>query len=433
MVALAGSCPLFQAILEWVDGAVVILNRQRQIVLASSELKEMLGADNLDDLIGKRVGEVFGCVHADEGPGGCGTSEACRFCGALDAISSSGSTGEPVESECRIIIGHEEGEQTVKLRVKAGNAEAKGSDFIVFLLQWNERTGGESARSATVLDPRSGWSEGLEQFVRVRKLGAGGMGNVFLVQDDRGRQLALKTVREEIAGLPGVAKRFLKEIEIAVLLDHPHVVRTYRGEKCANGTLYMVSEYCSGGSMSNWLQIHGPAPAAQALVWMSHVASAIDYVWREHRLIHRDVKPDNLLLDRKNQVKIADFGIARSLTGGAERLTVTGQMLGSIHYAAPEQISGLADLDVRTDLYAIGAAFFELLSGNRPFEGLALGTVLNHKLFESPPPLHEQRPDLPPELCALIDRLLATKPDDRIADPQVLLEELSRLTGEVVA
>ena len=173
----------------------------------------------------------------------------------------------------------------------------------------------------TVLwDPNTEWPPGEIPFSRIRKLGSGGMGSVFLVQDELGRQYALKTLRDEVASIDKVVNRFKRELEIAITLDHPNVVRTYNAFETTEGNLYMLSEYCPHGTAAHWLQANGPLSSELAVNWMKEAARALEYVWKEHGLIHRDIKPDNLLLNERDNIKIADFGVAVNRVRDANQL-----------------------------------------------------------------------------------------------------------------
>ncbi|MDZ4064830.1 MAG: protein kinase, partial [Coriobacteriia bacterium] len=257
MVQLATKDSLLEALLDWIDGLVVVLNRHRQIVLASDRVAQTLHVDSTDELIGKRLGEALGCVHVDMAAGGCGTSEKCRYCGALKAILDAPRFDAPIETECRLTLRGKPYAETVKLRVKTSLTSRSPDPFTVVVLQGVDQL----ERAATVAAHTSldeDWPVGIESYEWVRKLGVGGMGSVFLVHDAEKRQYALKTVKGILLGDESVTSRFLKEIRLSIVLDHPNIVRTLRANQSDAGTVYMVTEYCPNGSAGQWLQRHGP-------------------------------------------------------------------------------------------------------------------------------------------------------------------------------
>jgi serine/threonine-protein kinase len=316
--------------------------------------------------------------------------------------------------------------ETVKYRIRAARAPAEGFDFTVVVLQSPEVREPSVTRETAEVDrdwPFPG------RYLQVRRLGRGGMGTVFLVEDGEGRQYALKTLRRDRSHSSDSVERFWREVQLSVALRHPRVVRTYEFDRTPDDLLYMVTEYCPGGSASAWLQRHGPVPVDLALSWMVGVVQALQYAWEEHGLIHRDVKPDNLLLGTSNQVKLADFGIARRIGGEDPRVTQPGMIIGSVHYMAPEQALG-EELDVRSDLYALGATMFHLLTGTPPFVADNPATILTHKLRRKSPAMRRQRRGLPRPLASCIDSLLARKPDQRPATPATVRQRLERIAED---
>lgn len=423
MVQLATKDSLLEALLDWIDGLVVVLNRHRQIVLASDTVARALHVDT-DDLIGKRLGEAMGCVHVDMASGGCGTSEKCRYCGALKAILDAPRFDAPVETECRLTLRGKDHAETLKLRVKTSLTSRSPEPFTVVVLQgMHQLERAPTLYAHTSVD--EDWPVGIASYEWVRKLGVGGMGTVFLVRDAEKREYALKTVKGVFLGDESVMSRFLKEIRLSIVLDHPSIVRTLRANQSDAGTVYMVTEYCPNGSAGQWLQRHGPIGPGVALSWMMACTQALHYAWQEHRLVHRDIKPDNLLLDGSNQPKIADFGVARRAVPTDPRLTQASSFVGTIHYMAPEQALGAGEADTRADLYGLGSTFFHLLSGETPFDGPNPASILRRKLKRPAPPIASVCRDLPVSLADTIQSLLATDPDDRPSDPGELLRRLT--------
>ncbi len=410
--------PMLKALLDWIDGTVLVLNHQRQILLARTTPSTPLGDLSADQMVGRRLGEVVGCRFSDVGEDGCGTSRSCRFCGALHAMLDARKGDDPVDSQCRIDLVRPEGGESVRYRVRASRTGEGEHEFTVLVLQHFDdiqtlQEPGPRAR------PGRDWPADLKNFLQVRRLGSGGMGTVFLVEDAKGERFALKTLRPDTARKTRSQDRFVQEMELTAALDHPNITRTVEFAQTRTGVLYMITEYVPNGTAQRWLQELGPLPVSLVLHWMVGAARALDYAWRRHHLVHRDIKPDNLLVGEANSVKLADFGIARSLSAD-NRLTLVGSVLGTPQYMAPEQAMGTDELDTRADLYALGSTAFYLLSGTYPFDGPDPLSIMTQKVNEDPPSIRRRRRNLPRPLSALLDALLSRDPAGRPDDPAAL-------------
>jgi hypothetical protein len=421
---LVRKSPLLRTVLDWVEGFIMVLNKHRQIVAVSDNLPEALREVDPESLVGKRPGEALNCLNADAGPGGCGTGDACRYCGSLEGILRCRSEDGPIDSECTLVEAGPEGEESRKYRVRSSRFPVADDDFtLLFFQRASERypTPRTSPPSSKRLPPA------IARFTRLRKLGTGSMGAVYLVRDPKGRLFALKTLLPEMGDDPSVVRRFRRELRIALKLDHPNVVKTHKAARGRSGLLYMVCEYCPFGSAYREMQRSGgPLPVELALHWMIGAARGIDYVWRKHRVVHRDIKPDNLLIDREYRIKITDFGIAKPTTVRS-RLTQPGFAIGTPQYMPPEQGDDTLDLDVRSDLYSLGATFYHLLGGKPPFDGNSPMSVLLKVRTQDPVPLAKRRKGLPRRLTRCIDGLLAKDRDERPEDAGALLAELDAL------
>ena len=258
------------------------------------------------------------------------------------------------------------------------------------------------------------------------------MGEVYLAEDPQiQRQLAIKTLRlidvreEEVEERK---ERLLREARTAGRLLHPNIVTLFdAGEE--EGWLYLAFEYVAGSDLAARVQKGPPLTLGEALRALRETSVGLDYAHR-HGVIHRDIKPHNLLLDAEGRVKISDFGIAK-LAGQTTELTMTGSVLGSPHYLSPEQIRG-GGLDGRSDLFSLGVVFYELLSGRRPFAGDTIGTLV-YQILHTEPAVDELGATVPPRLHAVIGRLLAKDPDERFATAGEVAAEIAAAEAELGA
>jgi TolB-like protein/TolA-binding protein len=255
-----------------------------------------------------------------------------------------------------------------------------------------------------------------------RKLGSGGMAVVYLADDlKHGRQVALKLFRPELAEALG-AERFLREIAILAQLSHPHILPLYDSGE-TGGLLYYVTPYVPGGSLRDRLQREGQLPIRDALRYSRDVAEALDYA-HGHDVVHRDVKPENILLEADHAV-VTDFGVAVSLDpGDRERLTTGGLVVGTPSYMSSEQAS--ADrLDGRSDQYSLACVLYEMLAGQPPFTGLNVRATIARQIADPVPPLATVRPELRPALVRAVERALAKAPADRFPTVGAFTEALT--------
>ncbi len=258
-----------------------------------------------------------------------------------------------------------------------------------------------------------------------RELGAGGMATVYLAEDlKHHRQVAVKALRPDLAASIG-AGRFLTEIRTTAGLRHAHILPLFDSGD-AGGVLYYVMPYVEGESLRDRLDREPQLPLDEALQITREVADALGYA-HAHGVIHRDIKPGNILLENGHAV-VADFGVALALSSAADqRMTATGVALGTPGYLSPEQAVGDREVDGRSDLYSLGCVLYEMLAGQPPFTGATAETVIRLHLVAAPPPLTAVRPALPMAVERTVARAMAKVPADRFATAAQFAQALVHL------
>src|SRR5947207_3399197 len=260
-------------------------------------------------------------------------------------------------------------------------------------------------------------------------VGSGGMSTVFRARDTQlDRRVAIKILHEQYAADPEYVERFKREARAVARLSHPNIVTVIdRGED--GGKQFIVFEYIAGGNLKEHLVRSGRLPVRDALELALQVARALSFA-HGHGLVHRDVKPQNVLLNGDGQAKVTDFGIARTLD--VDGVTQTGTVLGTSNYIAPEQASG-QPVDVHTDVYSLGVVLYELLAGDVPFPGENFVTVAMKHVNEPPPNLLDVRRDVPLRVAAAVDRALEKDPRQRFAGMDAFAAELEACLAELRA
>jgi serine/threonine-protein kinase len=256
----------------------------------------------------------------------------------------------------------------------------------------------------------------------VRRLGAGGMANVYLAEDQElGRRVAIKILNDRHANDDQFVERFRREAKNAASLSHPNIVSIYdRGE--AEGTYYIAMEHLDGRTLKELIVARGPAPPKIAIEYVRQILAALSFAHR-NGIVHRDIKPHNVLVDSEGRVKVTDFGIARA---GASQMTDAGSIVGTAQYLSPEQARGDA-VDRRSDLYSLGVVLYELLTGTVPFSGDSPVEIAMKHLSAPVEPPSKRRADIPRELDLVVTRALAKDPDDRFQTAEEMEAELARI------
>src|SRR6516162_6436879 len=260
------------------------------------------------------------------------------------------------------------------------------------------------------------------RYVIKRKLGSGGMADVYLAEDQElGRRVALKLLDDRHASDDQFVERFRREAQSAAGLNHPNIVSIFdRGQ--AEGTYYIAMEYLDGRTLKELLIRNGPTPPAIAIDYARQILGALAFAHR-NGIVHRDIKPHNIIVRQDGRLKVTDFGIARA---GTSQMTEAGSIVGTAQYLSPEQARG-GEVDPRSDLYSLGVVLYELLTGKTPFDGETPVEIAMKHLSNTPAPPSKLRPDVPPELDMVVLRALAKNPDDRYQSADEMEADLERV------
>ena len=262
-----------------------------------------------------------------------------------------------------------------------------------------------------------------------RELGQGGMGTVYLARDNGlNRKVALKILKTDLSDDPAFAQKFLDEVEVTASLAHPNIIRVYTlGEQ--DGQLYLVMEHLDQPSLEQRMDQTGKLSERDVLEIGIGIASALQFAHEETGMIHRDIKPGNILFGRGNIPKLADFGLA---AGARSALGQQDEIWGTPYYVSPERLNREEE-DIRSDIYSLGAALYHALAGRAPFEADTAEEVAKRHLYDRPPPLRSLRPDANEQTVFTVDKSLQKKAADRWQDYENLilqLQDARRRLGE---
>jgi serine/threonine protein kinase len=294
-----------------------------------------------------------------------------------------------------------------------------------------QSTAAESPAAAALPDPQPA---SLGQYDLLAKVGAGGMGQVFKARHRlMNRVVALKVIHKRHLDHPGAVERFQREIRALAQLSHPNIVGAQYADQVGE-THFLVMEFVEGVTLAQLVKDEGPLPVPRACAYVRQAAEALQHA-HEHGLVHRDVKPSNLLLTSAGQVKLLDLGLARLREDqpAGDDLTATGAILGTPDYMAPEQWDNTHAVDIRADVYSLGCTLYHLLTARPPFSGPEhSSTARKMKAHtEAPaPPVRDRRPEVPEGLAAILERLLAKDPARRYATPTEVSAALAPYAAE---
>ncbi|MDY3556969.1 protein kinase [Gemmata sp. JC717] len=264
------------------------------------------------------------------------------------------------------------------------------------------------------------------KFKLLERVGVGGMGQVFLCEHMfMRRRVAVKVLPPAKAEQPAALGRFYREARAAGSLDHPNIVRTHDIDQDGN-LHFIVMDYVDGPNLLDVVKRFGPLDLARAVSYVRQVANGLEYAFR-NKLIHRDIKPGNILVDRKGVARILDMGLARFLNDHTDQLTIKYDdkiVLGTADYVAPEQVANSHSVDIRADIYGLGATLYFLLAGHPPFP---TGTVSQKLLWhrtKDPTPVRQIRPEVPEGLAVIVGKMMAKDPKARFQTPAQVVAEL---------
>lgn len=284
-------------------------------------------------------------------------------------------------------------------------------------------------------DPDEEPSPTIDGYEIIRKLGEGGMGCVWLArQTSLDRLVAIKVLPSVFSGNEKLVERFRREALATAKLNHPNIVSAIdvgvQKREGETDLYYFVIEYVDGESLGEIIDRAGKIEPMRAVRIASDVAVGLDHAWTEAEIVHRDIKPANILVTRAGEVKVADLGLARSSYESAS-LTTAGLAIGTPHYASPEQALGKAAIDVRSDIYGLGATLFHMLTGQPPFEGESAAAVMARHVNEDAPLCSDLNPLIRPALAAIVAKMMKRDPAERYQSPGELRADLERfLSGD---
>ena len=265
------------------------------------------------------------------------------------------------------------------------------------------------------------------------KLGQGGMGAVYKArQTALDRFVAIKVLPAQFNDNSEFIARFKREAAAAAHLTHPNIVQVYSAGK-QEDTNYFVMEFVDGESVQHRLKRKGTIPPEEALAICVYVAQGLDYAWKRTKLIHRDIKPDNIFLSNDGEVKLGDLGLAKNSGGANSGLTMTGSYMGTPFFVSPEQARGLKEIDFRADIYSLGCTLYFMVSGHTPYEDEgcdALQLMFKH-VNEPPPDILQVWPECPPPLAELIAAMIQKKPEDRYQSYEELIADMKGVAAEL--
>ena len=271
--------------------------------------------------------------------------------------------------------------------------------------------------------------EAFAGFVVKRRLGQGGMGEVWLArQVSMDREVALKILAPGLAATPGFIERFTQEVRLAGKLSHPNIVTSFlAGEE--RGLHFLAMEFIDGVGLGDRLRIDRFLPEGEALGIGRQVAEALAYAWNKLRMLHRDIKPENIIVDGGGKARLMDMGISKTADQKLG-LTMPGAMIGTPYYMSPEQARGEADIDARSDIYSLGATLYHLVTGQVPYDAATATAILVKHITEPFPPPQKVNPAVSDACASMLETMMAKKPDDRQPTWEQVIRDIDLVLAE---
>ena len=264
----------------------------------------------------------------------------------------------------------------------------------------------------------------LGRYTLEKRLG-GVMGMVYRgIDTQSGETVCVKVLPKTLAQDPAFVERFKREVRATSSLCHPNIVRVYDAG-VEQGAFFLAIEYIDGETLNQCVHREGRIPEREALRIVREVAKGLGHA-HARQVLHRDVKPENVMLSKSGEVKVADFGLAKILDD-QQQITADGIAVGTPHYISPEQARALKDIDHRSDLYSLGATFFHIISGRLPFDGDNGAEVMKRHVFEATPDVRTVAPDVTPATAAVLLKLLAKSPSQRFQSADELIKEIDSI------
>jgi serine/threonine-protein kinase len=306
-----------------------------------------------------------------------------------------------------------------------------GLDLLSGLQEKGWITASQRATLEAVLD-RGSVPKLIAGYEVIRELGRGGMGTTYLArQISMDRLVALKVLLPRYSQDEEYIRRFEREAKMAARLNHEVIATAYEvGE--VGGQHFLSMEYAPGSTVGAMIEEKGAFPEKEIVRMVVEVCRALQHA-HEHEMVHRDVKPDNIIVKPNGHVKLVDMGLARSTTHGGSSLTDVGLVVCTPDYASPEQGQGMKNLDIRSDIYSLGCVFYEMLTASAPFQGSTPMATVNMHINDPLPPVSGLRPDASELVCRVVERMTAKRPEDRHQTPKEVIEELTSGTGPLRA
>ncbi len=265
----------------------------------------------------------------------------------------------------------------------------------------------------------------LNDFRLIQKLGSGGMGEVWLAyQEGIDRKVAMKVLHTEYLNDEEVIKRFIQETKNTGKLQHPNIISAFDAGVVDN-SYYMAMVYVEGKDLEKQLEIDGIFNEKKALKIIRDIAEALKYAWDKYKIIHRDIKPGNIMIDKFKNTKLMDMGLAKSLVDSNMNLTMTGQILGSPNYMSPEQALSEKQLDCRTDIYGLGVTIYHLVTGIIPFDDPSVMKTVQNVINKELPDASDINPEISKQCSLLIKKMIAKDPNDRHKNWSAVIDDIN--------